>query len=86
MVLVVLAERWPDAGPYRDIFEALAGSTMTMIANEQQGDITAQHHRISWQENRPKDLSQWMTNVSEGGISPGIDQLMSEFMDDFLSS
>lgn len=86
MVLVVLAERWADAAPYRDIFEALASSTMTMIANSQQGDITAQPSHLSWEEYCPKDLSQWVENVAESGNSSGIDQLMSGFMDDLFPS
>lgn len=34
IVLMVLAERWKVAAPYRDVFEALASRTRTMMANK----------------------------------------------------
>ncbi|ETS84238.1 hypothetical protein PFICI_02263 [Pestalotiopsis fici W106-1] len=37
MVLVVMAERWAGASPYRDIFETLSKRTMTMMINS---DVT----------------------------------------------
>ncbi|EHY58965.1 hypothetical protein HRR83_001770 [Exophiala dermatitidis] len=40
IVLVIIAERWSAAAPYRDIFEALANLTMTMMDEKAGGDWT----------------------------------------------
>ncbi|KAL2416860.1 hypothetical protein ABEF95_008753 [Exophiala dermatitidis] len=40
IVLVIIAERWSAAAPYRDIFDALANLTMTMMDEKAGGDWT----------------------------------------------
>ena len=35
MVLVIMAERWPQATTYRDTFEALSQKTINMICSDQ---------------------------------------------------
>lgn len=41
IVLVIMAERWPAAAPYRDIFEALARQTTSMMAKRSNEQCTA---------------------------------------------
>ncbi|KAF4997118.1 hypothetical protein FDECE_12162 [Fusarium decemcellulare] len=85
MVLVILAERWNDAAPYRDIFEALASRTMTMMAEAQQGKEIASTALVPGQEQCPEDLPQWMAGIADTGISLGVDLLLSGLIDDFPS-
>ncbi|KAH7159549.1 fungal-specific transcription factor domain-containing protein [Dactylonectria estremocensis] len=85
MVLVILAERWSDAAPYRDIFEALASRTMTMMADTQQGKEIASTALVPGQDYYPEDLPQWMEGITDTGISLGVDLLLSGLIDDFPS-
>lgn len=85
MVLVILAERWPEAAPFRDLFEALASRTMTMMANkqQQQQEPATSTALITWQEQFPEDLPQWMAGITDSGMSLGADWLLSGLIDDF---
>ncbi|BCS25405.1 uncharacterized protein APUU_50116S [Aspergillus puulaauensis] len=78
MVLVVFAERWRDAAPYRDIFQALASRTITMIADSPNYSSDG---IISVTEDDPGDVSQWMVDIADTGVSLGAGQLLSEFVD-----
>ncbi|KPM37048.1 hypothetical protein AK830_g9524 [Neonectria ditissima] len=85
MVLVILAERWSEAAPYRDIFEALASRTMTMMADTQQGEIIASTALGPEQDQYLDDLPQWMAGIADSGISLGVDLLLSGLIDEFQS-
>ncbi|KAJ5179206.1 hypothetical protein N7492_002416 [Penicillium capsulatum] len=85
MVLVILAERWPEATPYRDIFEALASRTMTMMADLQQGKQMASTALVPSHTTYPEDLPQWVAGISDAGISTGVDWLLNELIDEFPS-
>ena len=87
MVLVVLAERWEQAAPYRDIFEALASKTMAMVVDK---------HREMWVTleapiierpgsglSFPGELAQWVTDIADVGVSEGIESLLSGLVYDF---
>lgn len=88
MVLVVLAERWEQAAPFRDIFEALASKTMSMVVDK---------HRQMWmfpeapaivQQQEPgqdfsNDMSQWMTDIADVGMSDGVESLLTGLVYDF---
>ena len=84
MVLVVMAERWKEAAPYRDIFEALASRTMAMtveMSQERPGacpdtsSTPAHHHQ---QQPDPGDFTQWMAAIADSGMPGGIDELLDD--------
>lgn len=86
MVLVVMAERWKGAAPYRDIFEALASRTRTMMvdrSNELDMEPTVLMPLNGWDQ---ADLTQWIADINDTGMSDGIDRLLTVFMNDFTSS
>lgn len=87
MVLVILAERWTEAAPFRDLFEALASRTMTMMVTRQQKEqetaTSTSMALIPWQDQFPEDLSQWMAGITDSGMSLGADWLLSGLIDDF---
>jgi len=83
MVLVILAERWPEAAPFRNIFEVLASRTMTMMTDSHQGKELMPIAIGSEQETYPEGLSQWMAGMFDTGITTGVDWLLSELIDEF---
>ncbi|KAJ4033794.1 hypothetical protein NW761_006474 [Fusarium oxysporum] len=83
MVLVILAERWPEAAPFRNIFEVLASRTMTMMTDSHQGKEVMPIAIGPEQETYPEGLSQWMAGMSDTGITTGVDWLLSELIDEF---
>ncbi|KAF5640181.1 positive regulator of purine utilization [Fusarium sp. NRRL 25303] len=83
MVLVILAERWPEAAPFRNIFEVLASRTMTMMTDSHQGKEVMPIAIGSEQETCPEGLSHWMAGISDTGITTGVDSLLSELIDEF---
>jgi hypothetical protein len=42
ITFVILAERWKDAAPYRDLFEAISSSTLALAASPASADATSQ--------------------------------------------
>lgn len=82
LVLVILAERWADAGPYRDIFEVLASRTMTMLADLQEGKQVGPTALVQGQKAYPEDLPQWVAGITDTGYSTGADWLLSELIDE----
>lgn len=76
MLLAVIAERWRSAGPYRDLFEALCNRTTTMMMDKSYGDGTPTTSNMADFVN-PEDLTQWMTDISDVGMSDGIDKLLN---------
>ncbi|KAI9042021.1 Positive regulator of purine utilization [Aspergillus affinis] len=83
MVLVILAERWPDAAPYRDVFDALASRTMTMMADLQQDhNLVAPTALVPGKDTYPEQLPQWVAGIEDAGLSVGVDWLLSELIDD----
>ncbi|KAF5706694.1 positive regulator of purine utilization [Fusarium mundagurra] len=83
MVLVILAERWPEAAPFRNIFEVLASRTMTMMTDSHQGKEVMPIAIGPEQETYPEGLSQWMAVMSDTGLTNGVDWLLSELIDEF---
>ncbi|KAH6974178.1 fungal-specific transcription factor domain-containing protein [Ilyonectria sp. MPI-CAGE-AT-0026] len=84
MLLVVIAERWKGATPYRDIFEALSNRTTAMMMDRK---------REQWMLPAPStvsnpvdqgDLTQWMADISNVGMSDGIDRLLNGLIGDFI--
>lgn len=81
MVLVAIAEGWNIAAPYRDIFEALASRTMSMVlSGKPAAQVTSQATDVSDDVERDA-LVDWMADIDGNGF----DDLLSGFMDDFAT-
>jgi hypothetical protein len=83
MVLVIAAERWSDSSPYRDVFEALASRTITMLADEEQGKEIASNWLVTEKDQYSESLSQLMAGIADSGISLGVDLLLSGLICEF---
>ncbi|KIV87382.1 hypothetical protein PV11_02932 [Exophiala sideris] len=86
IVLVIMAERWDTAAPYRDIFEALANRTITMMDENGHGEWTPPGAAAAQQSNDSSssgsgDLMQWMSSIADtGGMSEGLDELLTSLI------
>lgn len=83
LVLVILAERWKDCAPYRDIFEALASRTITMMADSQLGhqDVAAASVPLApGASGYVDDLSRRMAAVPDLAFPPGTNLLLDGLM------
>ncbi|KZF23929.1 hypothetical protein L228DRAFT_227756 [Xylona heveae TC161] len=88
MVLVVMAERWSAAASYRDIFETLAGKTMSMVCDRENGVWLAPNEPIMSFEQDP-DMSlmnEWIMNAVDVGMCGGVEKLLSDLVGDPFSS
>lgn len=84
MILVVMAERWKNVGAYRDIFEALSSRTMSMTMEENRDLQTFPTSSTTSHHADPDDLNQWMADISEVGMSGGIDRLLDGLVGDYF--
>ena len=84
MVLVVLAERWEQAASYRDIFEALASKTMSMIVVKDRERWMVSNAPATHFESHslPDSMAQWVTDIADVGMSDGIEDLLSGLVSD----
>lgn len=84
MLLTVMAERWSAVGPYRDLFEALASRTMTMLV-ERNNSTASSHGSSNGHANDSDDLdwSQWLADIADTrGMSNTVDKLLMGLMSD----
>jgi hypothetical protein len=79
-----MAERWKDAAPYRDIFEALASSTRTMMVNKNHEQWIEPASLTLLESLDQEDLSQWMADINDISMSDGIDTLLTGLVGDFI--
>ncbi|KAG4432740.1 hypothetical protein IFR05_011770 [Cadophora sp. M221] len=81
MVLVVLAERWEQAAPHKDIFEALASKTMAMIVDKHREFWMLPAAPIHEQQGRgldyPGEMAHCVTDISGVGMSDSIESLLT---------
>ncbi|KAL3482220.1 putative transcriptional activator protein acu-15 [Aspergillus californicus] len=89
VVLVIIAERWEAAAPYRDIFGTLASRTMMMMDDKADGNWA-----LPIGSNEPEDgdvsnngengnegeLMGWVTRVTDNGMSEGFNSLFTSFV------
>ena len=82
MVLVVIAQEWEDGAPYRDIFETLAGRTLSMVVdrNSQGQPLPNLSPPVSGTPDR-EVVSRWMADIDGKGMLSGFDSLLSGFLD-----
>jgi len=77
IALVIIAERWDVAAPYREIFMALASRTMSMMretANENVSKNVASGDSENWAE---EDLMEWMRIMADAGVLEGPNGLLT---------
>ncbi len=86
MVLVAIAERWSGVAPYRDLFEALASRTITMIVEKNQERWIGPDAPMSLDGLDLGDLSQWVTGIADMGMSDGVDKILADFVGDLAST
>ncbi|KND95293.1 Positive regulator of purine utilization [Tolypocladium ophioglossoides CBS 100239] len=85
MVLVVIAQAWEEAAPYRDLFEVLANRTMTMIVSRNNGAHVSSTPLASADATEQETLTQWMADIANTGMSDEMEGLLAGFMDEFMS-
>ncbi|KAL2824999.1 putative transcriptional activator protein acu-15 [Aspergillus cavernicola] len=83
IVLVIIAERWEAAAPYRDIFGTLANRTMMMMDDKADGSWALPIGSREPDDGGEGDLMNWMTRVTDTGMSEGINTLFNSFVGDF---
>ena len=76
-LLFVIAERWPSAKRYRDVFETLASSMLDLVSS---GSYQANSVK---DENLPTDLAQSIESIKES-LTSAQDQHIWETITDFL--
>ncbi|KAJ9611976.1 hypothetical protein H2200_003571 [Cladophialophora chaetospira] len=84
MVLTVMAERWKEAAPYRDIFEVLASRTITMMVDVEHDDWITSLGTSAVQSGSAAegDLTQWMTDIVGASSSDEMDTFLTGLMGD----
>lgn len=85
IVLVIIAERWENAAPYRDIFEKLANRTIMMMDDKPSG---RQELALIPGEPAPEvegDMMEWMATLAGAGMSEGFDGLLASLVGGFGS-
>ncbi len=92
-VLVIMAERWKAASPYRDIFETLASKTINMICDVErenwlvpglpalQQNWGGEHGSQTVEEQFEQlPFSEWVENVADMGMCGGVEMLLDGLM------
>ncbi|QKX54297.1 uncharacterized protein TRUGW13939_01382 [Talaromyces rugulosus] len=85
MVLVVIAQAWEEAAPYRDLFEMLANRTMTIIVSRNNGAHAVPTPWASTDSTEQETWTQWMADIANTGMSDEMEGLLSGFMDEFMA-
>ncbi|KAK4949750.1 hypothetical protein LTR10_011592 [Elasticomyces elasticus] len=78
-IVLVLIAQWNDAAaPYRDIFEALATRTMTMLVDKGGDASTGVDPALPQVDNLDSEnFSQWISDITEGGMADGLGDLLN---------
>lgn len=86
MLLVVMAERWKSAAPYRDTFETLSNRTAKMMVDSEreQWALPTSSMPSYGASLGPESMTQWVSDISEVGMSEGIDRLLNGLLDDSI--
>ncbi|OKL63861.1 hypothetical protein UA08_00622 [Talaromyces atroroseus] len=77
IALVIMAERWDAASPYREIFMALVSRTMAMMGDKSDESVSTNvvsADSESWVE---EDWTEWMGIVADAGLLEGFNGLLT---------
>lgn len=81
VVLVLMAQWHEPVEPYRDIFEALASRTMTMLIETEVGK-PALSPSSATEQGGSTDLTQWIADISDGGLPASFEELLAGFINE----
>lgn len=84
MVLVVIAEMWKGAAPYRDIFETLASHTVSMIVNRSMSSNSSEGPALADPLDR-EAVTGWISDIQfdDMGMQDIFDDMLAGFVNDF---
>lgn len=86
MVMVVIAQAWEEAAPYRDLFEILANRTTAMMTDRTTRALVPQSSSSTAADDKePETLMQWMADDSNTSMTDAMEEILAGFMDDFIS-
>jgi hypothetical protein len=77
IALVIMAERWDAASPYREIFIALVNRTMSMISNKTDGSVPKNVVSSDSENYVEEDWTEWMRIVADAGLLEGFNGLLT---------
>ncbi|KAJ5240900.1 uncharacterized protein N7469_002491 [Penicillium citrinum] len=81
MVLVVIAEMWKGAAPYRDIFETLASHTVSMIINRSLSFNLPEGPALADPLDR-EAVTGWISDIDDMGMLDVFDDMLAGFVND----
>jgi hypothetical protein len=84
-LLVIIAERWKVAAPCCDIFEILASRTIQMMDNRARGQNDPSITTEGQMSGDNEDLMQWVTNITDAGMSEDLNGLLASLLGDLRS-
>ncbi|KAH6957791.1 fungal-specific transcription factor domain-containing protein [Ilyonectria sp. MPI-CAGE-AT-0026] len=84
MVLTVVAERFKNAAPYRDICEALCNRTRRMMSDRGDETSTLQRQATGPNDTDSVNFTQWMAEISGEGMSDAVSNLLTGLVSEFV--
>lgn len=85
IVLVAIAEGWEGAATYRDIFELLAGHTLSMIVNRKDQSLLPPRDSTLVDSLERETMSQWISDIGNTGTFDNFDDLLTGYIDELPS-
>ncbi|KAL2441458.1 hypothetical protein ABEF95_014955 [Exophiala dermatitidis] len=79
VVLAIMAERWAAAGPYRDAFDMLTNTTLTMLA--ERGTKSTEPTFPVFSISANDQFSGYLSHMAEVGIGASVEELLSSMLD-----
>ncbi|OJJ50349.1 hypothetical protein ASPZODRAFT_58113 [Penicilliopsis zonata CBS 506.65] len=81
IVLVIMAERWKAAAPYRDTFEMLANATMSMLVRASTSTAASTPNQCGYGPILvPGDVSSQLEEMVDIGMCSGTEELLNQFL------
>lgn len=91
MVLVIMAERWKAAAPYRDIFDTLSSKTITMMCDTERAPWPISQSNTRKQPGAVTQpateqplghlpFQEWIENVADIGMCEGVQSMLDTFL------
>ncbi|KAF2010111.1 hypothetical protein BU24DRAFT_414547 [Aaosphaeria arxii CBS 175.79] len=79
MLLAIMAEHWAGAAPYRDLFQALASRTMTMIVEQGQDASPV----FTAPSPNTEELTQWAAQIADLSMPDAFGTLLTSLIGDY---
>lgn len=79
--LVIMAERWPAAQPFRDAFLQLSDATQTMLAQQENGNNRSGQPALPViKASSSHDMSQHLASINNIGMCSTVEHLLTEMV------